>query len=502
MAEQILKTKIALKIKTLQDWTDNYADYEPLRGEVCLCEIPNTQTSPLAAPAPLVLFKVGDGQHTFAQLDWVSAKAADVYSWAKKSEDEFKAWVKTLVTVNDIDLSNYYTKGKVDELLAANSTADKAYADGVAATAKSQAIEAAAADATTKANGARDAAKGYADELNTAMGVRVKALEDHKDDYKDYADQAKAEAINTAAADATTKAGNAETAAKGYADTEIGKLANGAVKNNADAILAEKNRAEGVEGGLRTDVNNIKADYLKGADKTELEGKITANTNEIARVDAALKLAVENNTDGMDSIKELAAWIEEHGEAAAEIVSGLNEEIAARQAGDKALGERIDDVISTHKTDKAALEKAITDGDAAALKTAKEYTDAEVLKDRNRIAELEAHDEDYKGADATLKAELQAEIDADVKALADTRVKANEEAIEAINHETTGIYAQAKAYADELAGNYATAAQGVKADNALQGVEVGTGLKVTAKANNKQTIAIDEEVIFILDCNW
>ena len=45
------------------------------------------------------------------------------------------------------------------------------------ATAKQQAIDAAAADATTKANKALDDAKSYADGLNTAMDTRVDALE-------------------------------------------------------------------------------------------------------------------------------------------------------------------------------------------------------------------------------------------------------------------------------------------------------------------------------------
>ena len=46
---------------------------------------------------------------------------------------------------------------------------------------------------------------------------------------------------------------------------------------------------------------------------------------------------------------------------------------------------------------------------------------------------------------------------------------------------------------------YATAAQGAKADSALQSIAAGTGLKVSAKANNSQTIDIDETVIFILN---
>ena len=45
------------------------------------------------------------------------------------------------------------------------------------ATAKSEAIATAAEDATTKADAARDAAKTYADGLNTAMDGRVKAVE-------------------------------------------------------------------------------------------------------------------------------------------------------------------------------------------------------------------------------------------------------------------------------------------------------------------------------------
>ena len=55
---------------------------------------------------------------------------------------------------------------------------------------------------------------------------------------------------------------------------------------------------------------------------------------------------------------------------------------------------------------------------------------------------------------------------------------------------------------NEVANNYATTEQGAKADTALQSVEVGTGLKVTEKADNKQTISIDEDVIFVLNCNY
>jgi hypothetical protein len=70
----------------------------------------------------------------------------------------------------------------------------------------------------------------------------------------------------------------------------------------------------------------------------------------------------------------------------------------------------------------------------------------------------------------------------------------------ASTYEPIGAETRAKAYADGLAGNYATAAQGAKADSALQSIAAGTGLKVSAKADNSQTIDIDDSVVFVFNC--
>lgn len=58
----------------------------------------------------------------------------------------------------------------------------------------------------------------------------------------------------------------------------------------------------------------------------------------------------------------------------------------------------------------------------------------------------------------------------------------------------------ANTYADSLATNYATAAQGTKADSALQSIAAGVGLTVSAKSGNAQTISIDDSITFIFDC--
>jgi stress response protein SCP2 len=64
----------------------------------------------------------------------------------------------------------------------------------------------------------------------------------------------------------------------------------------------------------------------------------------------------------------------------------------------------------------------------------------------------------------------------------------------------TGSAIDAKITALKLNETYATVAQGAKADSALQSVEAGLGLKVSTKADNKQTIDIDNSVVFVFNC--
>lgn len=116
-------TKIQLRYDTLANWlkTDTAGkggNYIPLSGEVCIASIPSgTTTDQSRMDPPQVMMKVGDGKTTFSNLPWASANAADVYSWAKLSLDEFKEQV----------LSDYQAKLTDAQVLAINSgiTADK-----------------------------------------------------------------------------------------------------------------------------------------------------------------------------------------------------------------------------------------------------------------------------------------------------------------------------------------------------------------------------------------
>ena len=505
MANEIfkeIKTRIALRTGDYAYWTTGAgANIELRKGEVCVCTV--TAANKQATTAPTVLFKVSDANgKKFADLDWVSAKAADVYEWAKKTEAEFSAWVKTLVTVDDIDLSNYFTKEEVNGLLATNSSNDQAYADSVAATAKSEAISAAATDATNKANNAEQNAKSHADSLNTAMNTRVKSLEDHKDDYKAYADQAEADAITTAANDATGKANKALEDAKAHTNEAVTSLKNneiagntiainnevarakaeeerlaGLISDNTSAITTEKGRAEGIEAGLRTDVDAV-----------------------TARVEAFL----DNTgaaTEAIDTLQELLTYINKHDDVEISTIIADIEVLEGKLAGiNSTVVDYVTAAINALKigdyakaTDLTALAirvKAIEDAPYAttanvatakqeAISAAKTYTDQEVLKEKNRA----------EGIEGGLRTDLN-NLSTNVTNNYETKIDAASK-LEA-----------AKGYADSLAGNYATSAQGAKADSALQEMEASTGLKVAAKANNKQTISIDTDVVFILDCNW
>ncbi len=188
MAEKTLVTRISQLYNTYEKWMST--DPVLKKGEIAFVEIGTTadKGSAHATQPPVVLFKVGtDGTKKFSELDWCSAKAADVHDWAKKSEADFISWAK----------ENIVNETYVKTLLGDYSTTEQM--NSAIAAAKSEAVTEAAEDATTKAD---------------------KALAD----AKDYTD-AEINKITTGAGYATTK------------DVD-------------DAVSAEKERAEGVESGL------------------------------------------------------------------------------------------------------------------------------------------------------------------------------------------------------------------------------------------------------------
>ena len=161
-----------------------------------------------------------------------------------------------------------------------------------------------------------------------------------------------------------------------YDDTDL----QNAVKALQEAIvpLAEKEQvAKDIEAAVKAEANIARA-----AEK--------ANADEIARVDAALKLAVENNEDGIDSIKELATWVNTHGAAAENMSKAITknaEDIAALDEAYKAADEAIDGRLDVIEAALGDGEGSVADQIADAKAEAKKYTDDE-LKNYTKTADF------------------------------------------------------------------------------------------------------------------
>ena len=133
MSIKELNTRIALRYDSYQNWTSTDKDDQGgnlvlLPGEIGICELPTPNEA--SNVAPTVLFKVGGTKYpatqadgsahpkagqlmAFKDLPWASAKAADVYSWAKAEtvvlEDGTIKFIDAGgIAVHSIDLSEAF----------------------------------------------------------------------------------------------------------------------------------------------------------------------------------------------------------------------------------------------------------------------------------------------------------------------------------------------------------------------------------------------------------
>ena len=125
-----------------------------------------------------------------------------------------------------------------------------------------------------------------------------------------------------------------------YDDTQV--KADIAANAAAIAKKADSTTVSAIDGRVAT----IEGDYLKAADKTALEGKITENKNAIAvlngtgegsvskQVADAVAGIVADAPEAYDTLKEISDWISSHAESAATMNSQINankEAIAANK---------------------------------------------------------------------------------------------------------------------------------------------------------------------------
>lgn len=209
----------------------------------------------------------------------------------------------------------------------------------------------------------------------------------------------------------------------------------GDIEEVSGAVVSEKERAEAKEAELAASIKAISDDYLKSADKTELQNQITQNANAIT--------VLTNGVDAekVDGVKDLIAYVEEHGTE----VTGMKEDIAENAENIATLQEQmtqaqtdIDNVEAAvlTKAEQSALDEvsgkvATAEGKIATLEgkmtTAEGEIDAlqgDMSQAQSDIEALQAKFNDGEGSVADLISEaVKAEEDA--RKLADQTLQSN-----------------------------------------------------------------------------
>lgn len=542
--EKILNTRIQLKYDTLANWNASTFKLKP--GELAVVSVGSMKDGSTHSNAQYpVLFKVGTGNHTFAELPFASALAADVYAWAKASDvvlsdktiqfkngdNIVKSIVLNYITENEATnlintaLSNYSTTEQMNAAIKVETdradAAEKALGERIDAivtgdNSVAKQIESAIAglDATESQDAGADGLALSITEVDgkiTAISGSIAA-----NTYDAYGSAAAAQSAAAAALS------TARTEISAEIDADVKALADGAVTTNATNITNIVNGTTPVAKATDADKLGgvVAANY---ALKTDAQGY--ANTAEQNAKDYAddIKDALlgEGIKDTFDTLVEIQNWIEGDGVNATELTEAIAAEAKTRAEEDTKLQNQINALgITDGKVANAATADVANSLSESAKSEVKSVKVDNATHADSATSAGEATKATQDAAGNVINTTYETKVDAAQK-LADTKEYADQaeaDAVATAKSYTDGreaaiktayeAYADqaeadavnaAKEYANGLAGNYATAAQGAKADTAVQTIIGDTGLKAT-KTNTEVTVGFDPETVFVFNC--
>ena len=261
-----LKTRILNKYDLLA----NYSTFTPLKGEVCIAVIGEEATTNKGlngdvTKKPIVGIKVGDGQNTFNDLPWIQAVAGDVSTFVKGIVDEakFNELVNALITNANL--------ASASELTAVDNRLKTAEGN------------------ITRLSGIVETGDNSNDKLRAAIGAVLGTAGDDADANTVYGVKKYAENQATTKANAAQSA--AEATASADATSKVNALANGAVKDNTDAITAINNKIGTTDIGTDTTVTSaIKAlqDTVGTSGGNSLGSRVEALETTVGGADSGL----------------------------------------------------------------------------------------------------------------------------------------------------------------------------------------------------------------------
>ena len=260
MPDKVLNTRIALRYDTYENWMSSTVILK--RGEVAIATIPTGDTSGSSQYLPAVLMKVGDGNHTFKDLKWTQAVAADVPTWAKQANKP--TYAATEITglsdyisseIQDTDTQYTLVKGANDYewKLMSRAKGEEAYTNLVATltipdkTADITALQGLVGDTKVSTQIANAIAALKLDETYEAKGaadtVKAALLGDAATDYNTLGKLE--DAVLAVKATAESKTTMAEVEAKNYATKSEAQGYASAVLGNADTDTADSKTVYG-----------------------------------------------------------------------------------------------------------------------------------------------------------------------------------------------------------------------------------------------------------------
>ena len=365
-----------------------------------------------------------------------------------------------------------------------------------------------------KWNAAEQNAKDYADGLDGAMDERVKALEGKFTGEDSVADQI---------ADAVAAEAGLREAADTALDNKIKAITDDYLKaadktalqdqitENAGAIsdletlvgtTPVADQITAVTNPLAARVKAVEDDYLKAADKTELEGKITANANAIELLTNGV------SAEEVDGVNDLIQYVKDHGTE----VTGMKKDI-------KDNADAIDAIEADYlkAADKTELSGLITGLDTrmgaaeTAIGTKAAQSDLTALTGRvttaeGKITTLEGEMDSAEGRLEALEGltegkKVSVAIEEAVTALKNGQLTTMQGEIDAVEDRATALEGKSHEHGNKTVLDGITAGQVTAWDAAVQTVTAGTGsgLKAT-RTGNDVAIEIDDTIVWVFDC--
>ena len=472
MATKELKTRIALKYDSYANWTDDKlgdnkgANLVLLKGEIGICEIPaNFEANGDSRVMPTVLFKVGDGTKKFSELPWASAKAADVYGWAKASDVVLEGKTIKFVGTDKTVVLDYVTETEVNNLI-------KAITDGLTTRVGNLETNKLDASVFTEWKSGFDTDKTEHDRDHAKKQTEITAD------------------IATAKSEAIEEAGNKDTALH----TVISKEIDDDIKAAIDAEVARANAAYDATGSAATAEQKAK-DYADGlAGNYDAAGSAdaaqAAAEAKAAELDEALHTIISAEIDA--DVKAATDALDEHIEAADLRITNL---ASAHTLMNSSINS-INTILGGWTVAEPSVKEAVTTLTTNTTNHGTRLTNAETrlsdlesINSADRLDRIEAFfesaTEDVYGEDGekltnaldTL-VEIQEYITGDGKAASDMldAIAANSEAIDNVADRATAL----ENITSGFAGTEGEASGAIK--NAIDAVSVRAELGITNAA--------------------